>query len=216
MRAIVLTGGKGTRLLPLTEKVKKAYLPLGSKRVIDHVLDRIPTNIFDIIISADDSGALSALANALTGGIPIMVVCGDNYFTENLTAFYRMYMWERALTFYPYLSMIAVYDVGDPTLAKNYGVVSVFPDGTVRSFEEKPEKPTSTLVSTGIYMFPPALFPRIRALAKSNPEGNLGLVIKDFYPRRTVQTYTMGGFWIDMGTHETYKLAQEYVEGLKK
>jgi len=215
MRVVILIGGKGTRLRPLTETVKKAYLPLGNKRVVDHILDRIPKD-FEVIMKEDDTGAISALANALTGGIPIMIVCGDNYFTDSLNTFYKAYSWERSQTINPSLSMIGVYDVGSLELAKNYGVVEVDGEGIIKSFEEKPEKPKSTLVSTGIYIFPPVLFPKIKAMAKEKPDGNLGLIIKMIYPRWPVQTYNMKGFWIDMGTHATYKMAQEYVEGIKK
>jgi len=41
MRAVILAGGKGERLMPLTENTHKAYLPLGDKRVIDHIIEGI-------------------------------------------------------------------------------------------------------------------------------------------------------------------------------
>lgn len=42
MRAVILAGGKGERLRPLTENTRKAFLPLGGKRVVDHIIDRLP------------------------------------------------------------------------------------------------------------------------------------------------------------------------------
>ena len=42
MQAVILVGGKGERLMPLTRNTRKAYLPLGNKRVVDHIIDRLP------------------------------------------------------------------------------------------------------------------------------------------------------------------------------
>jgi dTDP-glucose pyrophosphorylase len=63
-------------------------------------------------------------------------------------------------------SIVAIYDVGSPELAKRYGVVSVGPDWRILSLVEKPENPPSTLVSTAIYAMPWEALGRVRGVSE--------------------------------------------------
>ena len=203
MRAVILTGGKGERLMPLTKDTRKAYLPLGNKGVIDHIIDRLPKDI-DYSITENDGGALAAVAEALTGNDPVLVICGDNYFTASLDGFVKAFGDGKKL-------LIAVYDVQDKELAQNYGVVEVLPMGRIKRFAEKPYRPASTIVSTGIYIFPQILFERVRRLAALYPKANIGDLLINLMYFCSVYAYQLDGVWIDIGTPENYRKAQEIV-----
>lgn len=203
MQAVILVGGKGERLMPLTKDIKKAYLPLGSKRVIDQIIDRLPKGM-PYSISENDVGAIAAVAEYMEGNEPIMVICGDNYFSSPLDGFAEAYDGNM---------LVAVYDVKDLELAKRYGVVGIYyPSGRIRDLIEKPAHPRSTLVSTGLYIFPPVLFDSAKRYSEVAPNGQLGDLIRRIVFYHPVEAYLLGGVWIDIGTHESYKEAQELVK----
>jgi len=202
MKAVILTGGKGGRLMPLTQNIRKAYLSLGSKRVIDHIIDRLPKGT-DYSISENDIGAAAAVAESLEGSEPVMVVCGDNYFSENFDGFIK------AFTGKP---LVGIYDIGAREMAKNYGVVELDSKGKIAWFIEKPKKPKDSLVSTGIYIFPPGVFHLVRHFAELNPKKNLGDLIKHLVVNTpAVYSYLFAGVWLDIGTPESYQKAQSIV-----
>ena len=75
------------------------------------------------------------------------MIAGDNLFTFSLKLVMKRYRELEA-------PLIAIYDVGSPELAKNYGVIEVDSDMRIISFEEKPRDRKGSLVSTGIYVYP--------------------------------------------------------------
>lgn len=197
MRAVILTGGKGKRLMPLTRSTRKAYLPLGKKRVVDHIIDRLPKGM-PFSISKNSRGAVAAMSEALTSDEPTMVICGDNYFSDNLDGFVQAFTGK---------TLVGIYDVKDKEQAKKYGVVEVYPSGRIRGFYEKPEKPEATLVSTGLYLIAPVLYDGIRRFARLFPDANLGDLIAQLIESHPVYTYLIKGIWFDIGTHESYQEA---------
>lgn len=197
MRAVILTGGSGTRLKPLTENTRKAYLPLGGKRVVDHIIDRLPQGM-QYSISENDSGAVAAISESLTGYEPVMVVCGDNYFSESLDGFAKAYS-DNVL--------VGIYDVKEKTKAKNFGVIKLHPDGKLKEISEKPSRPKGTLVSTGIYLFHPNVFATVKSFARFSPKANIGNLIASVMLFGPVYTYLFKGKWIDIGTFGSYQEA---------
>ena len=197
MKAVILTGGKGERLKPLTENTRKAYLPLGGKRVVDHIIERLPLGI-PYSLSENDSGAVAAISEALTGEEPVMVVCGDNYFSESLDGFAKAYN-DNVL--------IGIYNVKEKTEVKHFGVVELYPDGKLKEISEKPSRPKGTLVSTGIYLFHPNVFGTVKSFARVSPKANIGNLIDYIMLFGPVYTYLFKGKWIDIGTAESYQEA---------
>lgn len=197
VRAVILTGGKGERLMPLTQNIRKAYLPLGEKRVIDHIIDRLPKGM-PFSISENDSGAMAALSEVLIGNEPVMIICGDNYFSDNLDGFIEAFKGD---------TLVGIYDIRDKRKARNYGVVEVYGEQIIH-ITEKPLYSLSTLVSTGLYTFPPRVFPCVHRFAELNPTANPGDLIKHiilFAP--PVYSYLFRGLWLDIGTKESYEEA---------
>jgi len=202
IQAVILIGGKGERMLPLTRNIRKAYLPLGKKRVIDHIIDRLPKGM-PLAISVNDGGSVAAISEALKGDEPTMVICGDNYFSENLDGFVQAFTGE---------TLIGIYDVKEKEKAKKYGVVETYPSGRVRGFYEKPEEPKTTLVSTGLYIIPPKLYQVIRQSPRL-PDMNLGDLIAQLIEYHPVHSYLIKGIWFDIGSPESYHEALRLVWG---
>jgi glucose-1-phosphate thymidylyltransferase len=106
--------------------------------------------------------------------------------------------------------VVGVYDVKDIHLAKQFGVIEVNDLGVIASFEEKPEKPKSSLISTLFYILPIETFPIIVecvACGKADKAGNL---IEALVARGHVYVVSHDGHWFDIGTHETYEQAKEF------
>lgn len=201
MRAVILTGGKGERLKPLTDNTRKAFLPLGNKRVIDHIIDRLPRGL-KYEISEDDSGAVSAVSHSIKNRQPLMVIAGDNYFSENLDGF---------ISAYAGYTLVGVYDVKSLEQARHLGVIELHRDERqISRITEKPAHPATTLVSTGLYIFSPPVFRLINIYADLQPRANLGELIGHLLFFDPVYSYLFRGKWFDIGTRESYEEAVKY------
>ncbi|MCX5685923.1 MAG: nucleotidyltransferase family protein [Candidatus Omnitrophica bacterium] len=139
----------------------------------------------------------------------MMVVAGDNLFDFDLNRFV-----EFAGAHSDGVS-VALHDIADIMLAKNFGVVGVDKDNKVIDFEEKPEKPKSTLVSTGIYYFPKDKLSYIREYVKMrNHLDAPGYYIAWLAKRDKIYGFKFTEDWYDIGNIESYKKAD--AEYLKK
>lgn len=100
---------------------------------------------------------------------------------------------------------IAVYDIDSHDDARRFGVVSVDGDH-VRSFVEKPKEPPSTLISTGIYVFPKESLGRFNEYLNDlkNPD-SVGYFVEHLVNRDDVRAHVYKGKWYDIGTLDTYK-----------
>ena len=181
MKAIILAGGYGTRLKPYTS-YPKALLEVNGKTILSHILENVcrVKEIESIILSTNEAfrqhfesylsetswnkpvhlviepsksegqklgsiGGIQFVILNLSLAEDLVVIGGDNLFEMDLSEFLQAARSRPA---------IGVFDVGDEKLAKEYGVVTIESDGLVKDFDEKPNHPNSTLVSTAIYHFP--------------------------------------------------------------
>lgn len=157
--------------------------------------------------STDDSNKLGAIGDlnlVLTRKSlddDLVVVAGDNLFSEPLTGFGRLC---RGLT----SPVLGVYDVGTLEQAKKYGVVEVDDGGRIISFVEKPPQPQSTLIGIALYYYPRVCLPLIRQyVAEGNNPDQPGRLIQWLYPRMPVLTWPVPGLWYDIGSKETLEEA---------
>jgi glucose-1-phosphate thymidylyltransferase len=230
VKALVLAAGYATRLYPLTLDRPKALLEVGGKPMLDRVLERIEamgvdetivvtnakftphfeewardkpnvTVVNDGTTSNDDRlGAIGDIGFVLDElGIDddLVVVAGDNLFSEDISGFAAYGREVEA-------PVIAVHDVGDLALMREYNQIETDTDGRITFFEEKPANARTTLAGVALYYYPRQTLPLVREYlaAGENPD-QPGRLVQWLYPRTPVYTWRLPGEWYDIGSAET-------------
>lgn len=128
----------------------------------------------------------------------LLVIAGDNFYDFDLSALISRFEETKKPT-------IAVFDIGSIEEAKRFGVVSM-KENRIVDFQEKPESPKSTLISTGIYIFPSKTLAKYREYLadKNNPDAP-GYFLQWLIKRTELEAVVYKGKWFDVGTIETYK-----------
>ena len=157
--------------------------------------------------STDDSNKLGAIGDlhlVLTReqvDDDIIVVAGDNLFSESLADFGRLCRSKNA-------PVLAVYDVKDLEQIKKYNAITLDPDGRITFFEEKPKNPASTVTGIALYYYPRTTLPLIRQyIVEGNNPDQPGRLIQWLYTRTPVYTWMVPGLWYDIGSKETLEEA---------
>jgi glucose-1-phosphate thymidylyltransferase len=145
-------------------------------------------------------GAIGDLDLAIREGAiddDLLVLAGDNLFTESLAPFADFGREKGA-------PALGVYDVGDLDAIRRYNAIELVADGRVTFFEEKPENPRSTLTGIALYFYPRPLLGVIREYLESgnNPD-QPGRLVEWLYPRKPVYAWRVSGRWYDIGSKET-------------
>ena len=131
----------------------------------------------------------------------VIVVAGDNLFSKSLEGFGQFCREKNA-------PVLAVYDVESLEEVKKHSVVAVDEHGRITRFEEKPARPTSTLVGIALYYYPRLALPLIRQyVAEGNNPDQPGRLVQWLYPRTAVYTWPLPGIWYDIGSKETLQEA---------
>jgi glucose-1-phosphate thymidylyltransferase len=131
----------------------------------------------------------------------LIVVASDNLFTEDLADFGAFCRGKNA-------AVVAVYDVGDLSEMRKYNSISVDEDGRVTFFEEKPERPTSTLTGIALYFYPRRVLPLVgRYLAEGNNPDQPGRLVEWLYTRTPVYAWPVPGRWYDIGSKASLREA---------
>jgi glucose-1-phosphate thymidylyltransferase len=132
----------------------------------------------------------------------LLLVFGDNFFNFDMRTILNEFISQRT-------PAIVAYDVKLPEDAKRFGVISV-KNGFIDSFEEKPEKPKSTLISTGIYFYPKETLEKmteyIRAGGPTDPAGKFISWLVDHEKVRAI--IPSKGEWVDIGNLEGHMRAR--------
>ncbi|MEO7167716.1 MAG: nucleotidyltransferase family protein [Spartobacteria bacterium] len=140
---------------------------------------------------------------------PLIVVAGDNLFSESLAEF--------AAEAKNCAAMLATYDVGDLEAMKKYSSIKTDAGGVITHFEEKPEKPDSTLTGIALYYFSPETLELFTTyIAAGNNPDQPGRFIQWLYTRRPVKTHQITGTWYDIGSKETLEEANQIFANLAK
>jgi len=136
----------------------------------------------------------------------LLVIAGDNLFQQPLSEFVTAATRSRAT--------VAVHDVGNLEAMKKYGTVTVDKNGVITNFEEKPEKPKSTLAAVALYYYSRELLPLFTTyLAAGNNPDQPGLFLQWLYTRKSVSTFEIKGRWLDIGSKETLENADKVFSG---
>ncbi|MBN1258867.1 NDP-sugar synthase [Candidatus Peregrinibacteria bacterium] len=236
MKCIILAGGFATRLWPLTENKAKPLLHLKDRPLISHIVEKLPADLPIIIstnavfekeflewkkayperpieIFVEDSasddfkkGALGAVAHVIGQKLineNLMLIAGDNYFGFDMRKFIGAYKGN---------PLLAAYDIKDLDGARKFGVV-VKREGKVIGFQEKPENPKSTLVSTGCYIFPAKNLADIVEYAKEKKD-NLGGIFEYLLSKKeTIDVFAFEEPWYDIGSFNAYLMATKALLG---
>ena len=136
----------------------------------------------------------------------LLVIAGDNLFQQPLSEFVTAAKRSQAT--------VAVHDVGNLEAMKKYGTVTVDKNGVITNFEEKPEKPKSTLAAVALYYYSRELLPLFTTyLAAGNNPDQPGLFLQWLYSRKSVNTFEIKGRWLDIGSKETLENADKVFSG---
>ncbi len=223
MKALILAAGYATRLRPLTESIPKQLLPVGGRPLVDWIVDKIREADVEEIhlvtnhrfaadferwapadVTVHDDGTtsnddrLGAIGDLQFVGIDddLLAIAGDNLFEYSLRDYIEFWRTKEGA------SCVAVHDVGDPELAKQYGIVDLDEEDRIVSFVEKPEDPPTTLCATATYIFARAHVRLVDTyLADGNPPDQPGNFVAWLQAREPVYAYRFDGDWWDIGDH---------------
>jgi glucose-1-phosphate thymidylyltransferase len=132
----------------------------------------------------------------------LLVLAGDNLFSDSIRGFVDFARNTEAT--------VALYDVGDIEAIKKYATVSTDSSGVITQFEEKPEKPTSTLAAIALYYYSRSILPLfVTYLASGNNPDQPGRFLQWLYVRKPVKTFEIKGQWLDIGSKETLEAADK-------
>ncbi|KAF5436719.1 mannose-1-phosphate guanylyltransferase / phosphomannomutase [Candidatus Methanophagaceae archaeon] len=225
-KAVILAGGYGTRLRPLTFTTPKVMIPLVNKPVIEYIVDYLAEyGLKDIVITLnylreqtinylskrkdlklsypEEPLPLGTAGSVKNAGITAtaLVIQGDNITDMDL---------RKVLAFHEAhgkLVTIALLPVPNPSL---YGIAEIEPNGMIRKFKEKPSPNEcfSNLANTGVYVIEPEALEYVL-------EGCAFDFSKDLFPILVAKNEVYGcvveGFWTDVGSRDGYMEASRWI-----
>ncbi|WP_252699114.1 UTP--glucose-1-phosphate uridylyltransferase AglF [Natronosalvus vescus] len=235
MKAVVLAGGKGTRLRPLTDDKPKGMVEVAGKPILTHCFDQLlelGADEFVVVVGYLKEKIIDHYGDSYQG-VPIrychqreqkglahalltveehidddfMLILGDNIFEANLQDVVRRQREERAD------AAFLVEEVSWED-ASRYGVCDTNKYGEITDVVEKPEEPPSNLVMTGFYTFSPAIFHACHLVQPSNRgeyeiSEAIDLLIQS---GRTIDAIGIDGWRIDVGYPEDRDEAERRLE----
>lgn len=229
MRAVVLVGGEGTRLRPLTETVPKPLIPFMNRPFLHHVLDHLARyGVEEAVLSSPylqgefrsfldersgppritwitephplgTCGAVAGARSLLEG--TFLVLNGDILTDLDLSALVAFHRERGAV------ATIALAPVDD---ARPYGLVDRDAGGRVLAFREKPSDPVPGTINAGTYVLEPQALDRV-------PRGVAVSIERETFPDliargEPVYSFVWEGYWRDLGTPQAY--LQAHVDAL--
>jgi glucose-1-phosphate thymidylyltransferase len=245
MKGIILAGGSGTRLYPVTLSVCKQLLPVYDKPMVYYPLSSLMlAGIRDILLitAPDDSGKFKAIFGNGSGlglnidykvqpspaGLAEAFIIGKDFIgTDDVclilgdNIFYGhgipdKFNYAKEIIKQKRGGVIFTYYVEDP---QRYGVIETGEAGNVLSIEEKPKNPKSNYAVTGVYFYDNEVV-GIAASLKPSERGELEItdVNNEYLKRGKLNAITLGrGYaWLDTGTPESLLDASKFIEMMEK
>ncbi len=227
MRTVILAGGYGKRLWPITHDRPKPLLPVVGRPILDYIMDQLPGpgrpilavnrrfeaqfaswakgRAVDVVVEPSASeeeklgsvGALAYLVDRLHLDDDLLVIGGDNLLSLSLADFRRAFRGQ---------TLVALYDLKRPDLVRRRYGVAVVEGNRVVSFQEKPDRPCSTLVSAACFLFPRAILPLFGAFVDQavGHQDSPGYFLEWLLFQHPVEAFLFEGEWFDIGSRESY------------
>ena len=241
MKGIILAGGTGTRLYPITQGISKQLMPIYDKPMIYYPLSTlIQAGISDILIitTPEDQGAFRRLlgdgsqfgirlayaVQQRPEGLAQAFIIGADFIGDSSVALalgdniFHGSQFSASLGQCqdPQGGIVFAYEVSDPS---RYGVVAFDESGQALSIVEKPQQPQSNFAVVGLYFYDNSVVDIARTITPST-RGELEITsVNEAYLRRgklQVQKLARGDVWLDTGTFDSMSEASSYVEVLQK
>jgi mannose-1-phosphate guanylyltransferase len=223
MKAVILAGGLGTRLRPITYKTPKPLVPLVGKPIVMHIIDSLPPRVDTVVLAVsymkdvleeyfrvNDCGRKVILVNETTplgtGGAvknveehlddTFIVINGDVLTSIDFESMVKYHRQKGGI------GTISLWQVENPTA---FGVVGLDQDKRITIFQEKPslDEAVSNMINAGVYVFEPDMLDNIG-------KGSVSIE-REVFPKvigQGLYGYLYGGYWVDCGTRESYLKAQ--------
>ncbi|MFX1383495.1 MAG: sugar phosphate nucleotidyltransferase [Promethearchaeota archaeon] len=244
IKGVILAGGTGSRLSPLTKVTNKHLLPVYDEPMIYKVIKTLSeSGIKDITVvlggesvgdfirllgNGSDFGAnFSYVYQQRAGGIAealfltkkivkghkVAVILGDNIFENTFKS--EIQEFEKSNKYDCYLFLK---EVDDP---ERFGVAELNDDGTIKSIEEKPKKPKTNKVVTGLYLYNKNIFEVIKKVIDDigySDRDELEITdVNNYYIKNgKTKAIFVNGFWSDAGKFETLLKSSNFISNLSK
>ena len=241
MKGIILAGGSGTRLWPLTKAVSKQLMPVFDKPMIYYPITTLMlAGIKDILLitTPEDSSSFNKLlgdgsqlgcsftyeVQEVPNGLAQAFVIGEEFIGDDSVALilgdniFHGKHFGRQLRSDVVIdgALIYAYQVRDP---ERYGVVEFDEDGNALSIEEKPTQPKSSFAIPGLYFYDNNVVEIAKGLEPSaRGEYEITDVNREYLKRGKLKVSKLdrGMAWLDTGTHESLIQASQYVQMIEQ
>lgn len=237
MKAIILAGGFGTRLYPLTLNTPKPLLRLNDRTVLDLLIEKLSEIKLEKIYLTINSKFKEIFENWLNSRkyenieiriekatrneekpgaiLALSYLIKDTIGHDVLVLAADNVFTESLKNIFDFFnnvkaSTIGVYDLKNFDQVRKYSSIIIDDNKKIVEFEEKPKNPKSTLIGTGIYFLKEEDFQSIKEYVKTDMnKDNLGNLIAWLIKIKPVYAYVLSGIWIDIGSFESYELARK-------
>jgi len=236
MKGIVLAGGSGTRLRPLTSITSKQLLPVYNKPMVFYPIQTLvdagiqeilliiaPQNAGDFLNLLGDGSKFDAkfsyIVQPSPAGLAQAFTIGERFIgDDDVTLILGDNLFE-----YDFSQDIKSFKKGGRVFAKwvadpeRFGVVAFNKDGKVTSIEEKPEKPKSNYAIPGMYIYDNSVIEKAKKL-KPSARGELEIVDlhKAYLKEGSLDVRVIEGRWYDCGTFESLFAATDFIRARAK
>jgi NDP-sugar pyrophosphorylase family protein len=229
MRAIILAGGKGTRLAPLTEVIPKSLVPVGGMPILEMVIRHLQQEGFKRVTLA--VGYMADLIKAYfqdgskwgvkinysyeetplgtAGPLALVDDLDDTFLVMNADVLTSL-NYAEFIRFHHEQGGVATIGSFQKQVKIDLGVIVAGEDYQIKDYVEKPT--ISHLVSMGIYLFEPSVLNFLRGKGHLDFPDLVKILLK---AKLKVSYYPFTGYWLDIGRHDDYAKATEDFENLK-